>query len=268
MEVDGSVDPLIANCTFTGNISSFGAGMDCLTSAVPSLVNCVFINNTASSSGGGMCNTSASPDLINCTFTGNSSSDGGAMSDGNSTPNLYGCILWNNTTTDYASEIDQTNANVIDSDIEGGYSGTGNINANPQFVSGSNLELEPTSPCINTGNYGDIAFADAVSGITTDCAVVPRTIESTVDMGAYELQFIYVDATSFSGTDTGTSWANAYTPNSNTPNPLASALAVRSKSKTWPPSTRAVRFPSKSTYRRDNTLQAVRSIPRFNSSTM
>src|SRR5262249_54135249 len=40
------------------------------------------------------------------------------------------------------------------SDIMGGFAGTGNINTDPLFVSpaGGNYRLQPTSPCINSGS--------------------------------------------------------------------------------------------------------------------
>lgn len=60
--------------------------------------------------------------------------------------------------------------------------GIGNITNDPQFVdlSSTNLRLKSTSPCINAGTN----FAWMVGA--TDLDGLPRVINGTVDMGAYE----------------------------------------------------------------------------------
>ena len=144
-----AASPTLANCTFEGNSANWGGGMY-NTGSSPLLTNCTFEGNSA---GGGMSNWESSPTLVNCTFFGNSTSVGGGI--GNyysSSPTLTNCILWGNSIPqiyDYDSSPDVTY-----SDVQGGYIGTGNIDADPLFVDSANgdFHLELGSPCIDVGN--------------------------------------------------------------------------------------------------------------------
>ena len=84
-------------------------------------------------------------------------------------------------------------ATVTYSDIQGGYPGTGNINADPKFVDAAsgNLRLQPDSPAIDAGNNAAVP-----TGVTTDLdgsprlvdiPGVPNSVAGYVDMGAYEV---------------------------------------------------------------------------------
>ena len=67
-------------------------------------------------------------------------------------------------------------------DIQGGYGGTGNIDADPFFVnpSASDYHLQPGSPCIDIGDNA------APSLPTTDFEGDPRILGGIVDMGVDE----------------------------------------------------------------------------------
>ena len=74
------------------------------------------------------------------------------------------------------------------SDIEGGYTGAGNIDADPLFVGNGNYQLQSGSPCIDTGaNLGAPAY-------DINQVVRPQDGdgdgEAIVDMGAFEF-FLY-----------------------------------------------------------------------------
>ncbi len=73
---------------------------------------------------------------------------------------------------------------VENSNVSGGYAGTGNINLDPDFVDApnGNFRLNATSPSLDTGNN---AFVPASSLL--DLAGASRIAGSAVDMGAYEL---------------------------------------------------------------------------------
>ncbi len=212
----------LIDCSFRGNTASdhgyaYGGGI-CNRFSGPTLVNCSFSGNAADGYGGGMYNRSSSPTLTNCTFSGHASASGGAMynrryrssyedqvSYGDySNPTLTNCILWGNGNSPIASSDNGPDAfPVIHSDIEGGWTGDGNINADPVFIrnpaSGADgkwgttdddygdLRLQDTSPCIDVGSTSAVP-----TDITVDMAGNPRLADAAdvaganVDMGAYE----------------------------------------------------------------------------------
>jgi len=183
--------PTVTNCTFSGNsASSSGGGMRNANASSPTVTNCTFSGNSASSSGGGMYNDNASsPTVINCTFSGNSAvTDGGGMWNGStSSPTVANCILRNNSPDEIFGP-----ATVAYSDVQGGYPGIGNIDADPLFVDPDNgdFRLQAGSPCIDAGDN-----ASMPNGVLRDLDGNPRFIDSTfvgtmatVDMGAYEYQ--------------------------------------------------------------------------------
>jgi parallel beta-helix repeat protein len=213
---DYSSAPTLADCMFSGNSTVWDGGGMCDVSCSPTLTNCVFSGNTAtgvSGSGGGMCNVSSSPMLTNCTFSGNAAgnSGGGMESSFSSSPTLTNCIVWGNTAGSESQLCQSGGTTTITySDIQGGYTGTGNINAAPLFVRNpspgsdgiwgtadddyGNLQLQANSPCIDAGNNA----APGLAGVTTDLAGGPRFMDvlttpdtgsgtaPIVDMGAYE----------------------------------------------------------------------------------
>jgi parallel beta-helix repeat protein len=213
--------PMLTDCTFTGNTATNGGGggMYNRLSSSPTLTNCTFSGNSVGVNGGygyggGMYNeSSSSPTLTNCTFTGNSASFGGGMDNNNSSlPTLTNCIFWNDS-DQYGGgnpEIynDSTSTlSVTYSDVEGGFAGAGNIDADPLFVNAAagNLQLQAISPCIDVGNNAAIE----ATGVTTDLAGNPRTFNGIVDMGAYEFQGS-PSAVTWTGSGDGINWNNYY----------------------------------------------------------
>ncbi len=134
-----------------------------------------------------------------------------------SSPTLTNAILWGNTPDQIAGDP----ATVTYSDIQGGYAGTGNINADPKFVDAAsgNLRLQPGSPAIDAGNNAAVP-----TGVTTDLdgsprlvdiPGVPNSVAGYVDMGAYEAQpsapILYVDREAPGPVHDGKTWAQAFT---------------------------------------------------------
>jgi GH25 family lysozyme M1 (1,4-beta-N-acetylmuramidase) len=180
--------PTLIGCEFISNIAfDNGGGLDDDAGCSPTLINCTFNNNSSPGqygAGGGIENDGSDLVLINCDFTRNASTNsGGAVANNySSSTTLTNCVLWGNLT-----EIDNDDSaaatTVANSDIEGGYAGSGNINADPLFVdaANNNLQLQDNSPCINVGSNAALP-----ANVTTDLAGIPRIINGTVDMGAYE----------------------------------------------------------------------------------
>jgi hypothetical protein len=170
----------------------------------PTLHNCIFNGNLAYDYGGGFSNNDSSPTLTNCTFTGNSAPTGNAIACNSreqrhgGTISLTNCILW-----DGGNEIwnnDRSTFIISYSNVQGGWRGEGNIDAEPMFVDpqgpdnipgteDDDLRLAPTSPCIDSGDPNYL-----LGPKETDLEGNQRIIGGHIDMGAYEFQpIIYVD---------------------------------------------------------------------------
>jgi hypothetical protein len=190
-----SSSPTLTNVAFIGNTAgSWGGGMDNIANSSPTLTNVIFSGNAASFQGGGMGSFFSSLTLTNVTFSGNTAgSSGGGMEHGNSNSTLTNVIMWGNTAPSSAGIFHYGGTlTVTYSNIQGGYPGTGNINANPLFVDADgpdnivgtlddNLRLQSGSPSINAGDNAAVP-----PGVTTDLEGKPRIQNGTVDMGAYE----------------------------------------------------------------------------------
>ncbi len=146
----------LINCTFSGNSAYNGGGMDNWYNT-PVLINCRFSGNWAES-GGGIDNFNNRPTLINCTFAGNSANYGGGGISISHFSNLTvtNCIFWGNA-ADIGPEIrdiDSVTVSVTYSDVQGGWEGLGNIDADPLFVDSGrwvdandpNIVVEPNEP--------------------------------------------------------------------------------------------------------------------------
>jgi len=167
---------MVTNCTFSGNQAyDYGGGMG-NDSSSPTLTNCTFSQNTAGTNGGGLENwTGSNPTVTNCTFSQNSAdTSGGGMFNYQSSPTVTNCILWGNTAPTYP-QIEPLGASVSYSDVQGGWTGLGNINAEPLFFGSAindfhlksefgRVNTDPfmpygswsvdtvTSPCIDAGD--------------------------------------------------------------------------------------------------------------------
>jgi len=172
--------PTVESCTFLGNSAANGGGMYNYDSS-PTVTNSTFSGNTATFWGGGMYNeSSSSPAITNCTFTENSASyyGGGIRNKDNSKPTVTNSILWRDGPDEIFNSF--SSPSVTYSDIQGGYTGTGNINADPMFVEPANgdFHLKQGSPCIDTGTSSGAP--------STDFEGDPRPQGAGYDMGADE----------------------------------------------------------------------------------
>jgi hypothetical protein len=212
------------NATYSASGGGLAIAAVTLASSNIEVTNCLFHNNIADTTGGGMRATNSNARVHGCTFTANSASTGGggiALSGTSASAPVFtirNCILWDNTSTSGSPEIFLASgttqvAAVTYSDVEGGFTGTGNDNANPLFVDpdgpdniagtlDDNYRLQCLSPALNAGdpNSGnspgagtpgipeDTEDANANSNFSEkapDRALNTRMI-GVVDMGAFE----------------------------------------------------------------------------------
>jgi hypothetical protein len=241
-------NPTVTDCTFEGNLAERGGGMANAVGMVqfgdPTVINCIFSGNTAIYEGGGMFNYRTCPIITGCTLTGNWGGSGGGMYNTySSNPIVTNCIIWGNNASSGGNEIALIESSTIDvayCDVQGGQAGiyddgsgntinwgSGNIDADPEFVDPNgldgivgteddNLRLSEGSACIDAGNNS------AVTGLT-DPDGHRRIIdgdgdgEAFVDMGAYEYYgpdyepiVIYVNTGALGGCKNGLSWEDAF----------------------------------------------------------
>jgi len=163
--------PKITNCTVVGNGNAdIGAGIYIMDGSSPTLVNCMFSDNSASMMGGGIQNVDSSPIFINCSFSGNSGTYfGGAIYCFGGSPVLTNCILWGDTPEEIL--ILSGTPVITYSNIQGGFTGEGNIDIDPLFADPENGDYhlksqggrwdpnsqswvvdDVNSPCIDAGD--------------------------------------------------------------------------------------------------------------------
>ncbi len=159
------------------------------------LMTNVLLNGNSALTGGGI-NANGEITAVNCTFALNSATNGNALFLGPSVVAMTNCILW-----DGGNEISNNDGSITINytDVQGGWPGTGNIDADPLFVddASGDLHLSAGSPCIDAGNNFAVPFF-----ITTDLDGNPRFVDDPatkdtgfgdppiVDMGAYEFQVV------------------------------------------------------------------------------
>jgi hypothetical protein len=173
----------------TNGNAAGGAGVYCDTSS-PTIQNCVIAKNSASLGGGLFCYNS-SPLIWHVTFYGNdvSVSGGGMYLKSGSDPTVRNSILWNDSAPASPEiHLDGASVTVEYSDVDGGWPGTGNIDANPDFAdtADDDYHIEYSSPCRDTGFY----FA---GNPKMDFEWDDRKAYGNPDMGADEFhQHLYV----------------------------------------------------------------------------
>lgn len=162
----------ISNCTFEySNSVNGGAIYNHISNII--VRNCLFNQNFAAERGGAMFNSFGIPAAINCTFYNNQALvAGGAIRNNYSNSQITNSILWNNSSLEDLQISNHVSYPVISyCDISGGYSGTGNFEADPYFADAENGDFHlqsqygrwdknleqwvydnHTSPCIDSGN--------------------------------------------------------------------------------------------------------------------
>jgi len=207
MLVDGA-SPTLVNCIFHGNTNNGNGGaIRAIQGSEPRLISQLIANNTSVNGSGGAVysDSSSSPELINCALVGNSAQWGGGIYDDGGSPELTNCIVWGNSAVSVGDQIESMGGNMVVtySCIQGGYSGAGNIDANPLFMDpdgadgilgnlDDDLRIQDHSPCVNSGD--DSVFP---VGIDKDLYSNPRITGIAIDMGPHETSVIPIGLSGF-----------------------------------------------------------------------
>jgi|GEM_PF-1833835 len=181
---------LLRNCVVSGNcVADRGGGVFCESGGL--VENCTIVGNTATNTGGGVrCYYGGT--LRNCIIYFNSAPNGQSpnFDDAGSSPSYSYCCTWPL------------------------HSGQGNVSSDPMLlaVGDGDYRLARGSPCIDAGT--NVAWMTSAF----DIAGVSRVRNGTVDMGAYESEYLgcRFSASPCSGLEPLTARFTAETDGSNT----------------------------------------------------
>ena len=144
-----------ANCVIsgfmiTGGLAEAGAGIQCYGSS-PLIQNCLIVNNKATRYfGGGVDCYRSEAQFINCTIADNQGCYfGGGIYYEDSNNVIINSIVYGNSPDQLAS-LGTGSLTVTYSDIQGGWSGLGNLDVDPLFI--DDYHLDANSPCIDAGD--------------------------------------------------------------------------------------------------------------------
>jgi hypothetical protein len=191
--------PTVSNCIISHNKSALdppyftrpaGAGIYSAYGS-PVITNCVISGNVAEGGngiGGAILSTGSMLVVSNCTITGNWAGDaGGAFYCYGGALKISNCIIRDNYSGDGNDIylVPDTDADIfIDySNVQGGWAGAGNMDADPCFVNPYNddYHLLEGSPCIDAGDPNYVPERNE-----TDLDGNAHVRGYAIDMGAYE----------------------------------------------------------------------------------
>ncbi|UCG46573.1 MAG: right-handed parallel beta-helix repeat-containing protein, partial [Phycisphaerales bacterium] len=174
----------MVNCSIVDNTTSVGGagGIDSCTSSTLILRSCIIAgNSSARGSGGGIRAYGQNSQIINCTIVNNNANygEGGGGIAGNAV--IANSIVWGNYASGQGGQVYGATASYCD--IQGGFQGIGNIDAEPKFVNEAarDYHLSVDSPCINAGDPGYVPPSQAA-----DIDGQARVMGPRVDIGADE----------------------------------------------------------------------------------
>ena len=155
--------PAIINNRISENTAGRDGSGICCWYASPGISNNIITGNTTDNNGGGICcRSNSSPEIANNTISENTAQvSGGGISSEDASPTITNTIL----RADSPEEIYVVSGSLLVtySNVEGGYAGEGNIDADPLFVGGPMGDFylsqfdagqSAESPCVNAGDPG------------------------------------------------------------------------------------------------------------------
>ena len=180
--LDGISPPVIEDCMVIGNeTGSNGGGIGLDEAGEVSITRTYVVENNAAQYFSGISVYGSDVSFNKLTISGGTSGGGGVMgiSEG-AHVELTNSIVWNNSGENNFGSTDGTGSlNITYSDIDGGFDGEGNMDADPLFTdaSGGDYSITQDSPCKDAGTAD--TDGDGVDDITDYSGLAP-------DMGAHE----------------------------------------------------------------------------------
>lgn len=148
--------PRIQRNIIERNTADHGGGIYVYSGEVVLSSNIIAENSATGRGGGVYCNADAS--IVNCTVCRNSAgSEGGGVYLGRSDAVICNTVIWGNEAPSQPDLfLDLSYPTITFSNIKGGWPGTGNIDAAPEFKNAlqGDYRLRHTSPCVDTGYSG------------------------------------------------------------------------------------------------------------------
>lgn len=197
--------PIVKNCIITenytklipeclgfcqgGGVGISGDGSGFSQQCSPTFINCIISNNAVGDFGygGGVFDGSGAATFINCVIAGNSASSSGGVCGGISSNGgtIVNCIIWANVNGQIAGP-----PTVSYSCVEGGYSGTGNIDTDPCFAGSGDYHLKSEAGRWDSGSESWVV--DGVTSLCIDAGDMSTAVGyevfpngGRVNMGAY-----------------------------------------------------------------------------------
>jgi hypothetical protein len=185
----------LVNVVFSGNSAGWGGGL--FHDYGSGMLSNVLFNGNVAGWGGGLLVESAHVTLTHVTASGNYASNfGGGLENYWATVNVINSVVWGNVSPRGAQIYDDSTSMptlVTYSDIQftSVYTGVGNLNADPRFVSPVTATSNPTT----AGNYRVLGGSPAIdsgtnAGVTLDLDGQPRPMGHGYDLGAYEARLL------------------------------------------------------------------------------
>jgi len=181
-------NPLIFNNQFINNQADYGAGLVVDFSGAVIRNNIIAYNSGGELYGGGglyCIGTDDDPILIenNVIYGNYSQTTGGAIRLWTTDVTARNNIIWANSQNS-GGPINGNSINISYCDIEGGWTGTGNIDEDPQIVDFTTYQIDEFSPCVDAGDP-DESFNDPEDPSTPGQALFPALGTIRNDLGAY-----------------------------------------------------------------------------------
>jgi hypothetical protein len=204
----GSSRAMLSNCTFVHNSSGYiGGGFLSTHESKSTLVNCTFAGNSAIE-GAGMYNRYGSTaSLVNCTFAENVALRGAGFYNDKccdsygfwSSASLINCVSWGGDNEIGCEDESMPGIAITHSNVQGGWPGEGNMDADPLFADASSSDYhlksqagrydpateawvqdDVTSPCIDAGDPNSpIAFEPLPNGGMINMGAYGGTVEAS-----------------------------------------------------------------------------------------